>query len=445
MRTYKDLHQYQKETIKKIIEKKRLALWLQMSLGKTVITLTAIQQIKPKKTLIIAPLNVAKNVWHTEASKWEHLKNLKFSFILGSKQQRLDALSSKADIYIINRENIVWLVEGYFKLWDFDMIVIDESSSFKSYSSKRFKALKKVSQLSPYHIQLTGTPSPNGLIDIWTQIYLIDGGKRLLSYITRYRDLYFNVDYSGFKYIAKPTALYEISKKIQDIVIKIDLKDVSLQVPKVNYNKLEIDLPPKILKQYKEFKKNQVLELIDDDDEVTAFNATALINKLSQFANGFVYTEDNKVIDIHDSKLKALQDLIEDNPNENMLIAYKYKADIDKLLSIKGSELLSGDSEQIKRWNNGKIKYLIAHALSAGHGLNLQFGGSIIVWYGMNYSLELTQQFNARLIRQGVDKPVRIFSMLCKSTIDELIYSQINTKDITQKELLNSIVNNLIN
>ena len=274
-------------------------------------------------------------------------------------------------------------------------------------------------------------------MDIWSQIYLIDKGERLLKYITHYQRLYFDKDYTGYSYTPKPKALKQISDKIKDVVIKRDLKDVSVSLPKSIYIEHRIDLPPKIIKQYKQFKDEQVLEL--DGEGYVALSVSALVNKLSQFANGFIYDENMNASNIHNEKINSLLDIMEDNPNENMLIAYKFKEDLERLKKIKGVELFNNTEQQIQRWNNGEIKYLVAHPSSCAYGINLQYGASMIIWYGMNYSLELTQQFNARLIRQNVDKTVRIINLICNNTIDTLIHKQISKKEINQKSLLKSL------
>lgn len=389
------------------------------------------------KVLIVAPLRVANTVWHTEAKNWSHLKGLKFSIITGSATERLAALHRSADIYVINRENIPWLVEHMGKKWDFDMVVIDESSSFKSHSSQRFKALKKVLPLIKRMVQLTGTPSPNGYMDLWSQVYLMDMGDRLGSTITLFRDRYFNRDYMGFKYELREGSVMQIQNKIQDLIISMSAEDyLSLPdyIPSVLHNKLE----GKLLKTYKDFERDMILD-VTKESNVTAVSAATLTNKLLQFCSGAIYDENGSVHHIHDLKIDTLKEVLEDNPNDNILVAYNYKHELARLQkAFPDAVVLDKEGKAVEQWNKGKIKMLLAHPASAGHGLNLQHGGSVIVWFGFVWSLELYQQFNARLYRQGQKNSVRVFH-IAVGDIENHLMSTLMSKEVTQDKLLEAL------
>jgi SNF2 family DNA or RNA helicase len=442
MRHERDLHDYQCRAVEHILSKNKSALWLDMGLGKTVTTLTAIDTLMydtmdVHKVLIICPLRVANTVWHTEAKNWSHLKGLKFSIVTGSVTERLAALHRSVDIYVINRENIPWLVEHMGKKWNFDMVVIDESSSFKTHSSQRFKALKKVLPLISRMVQLTGTPSPNGYMDIWSQIYLMDMGTRLGRTISLFRDRYFNRDYMGFKYELRDGSVMQIQDKIQDLILSMSSDDY-LQlpdyIPSVLHNKLE----GKLLKSYRDFEKQMVLD-INKKETVTAVSAAALSNKLLQFCSGAVYDELGTVHHIHDLKIDTLKEIIENNPNDNILVAYNYKHELSRLqIAFPNAVVLDKKGEAVEKWNKGEIKILLAHPASAGHGLNLQHGGSLIIWFGFVWSLELYQQFNARLYRQGQKNSVRVLH-IAVGDIENHLMNTLMSKEVTQDQLLSAL------
>ena len=438
------LHDYQNGCVDHIIATPKSALWLDLGLGKTLTTLTAIADLKDmfeiNKTLIIAPLRVCQTVWHKELKSWEHTKHLTYRICTGSEKQRLSQLLLPADIYIINRENVKWLVDFYGKKWPFDNVVIDESSSFKSSKSQRFKALKKVYPFIDRMTQLSGTPSPNGMMDVWAQIALLDGGERLGRNMTAYKQRYFEADYMGYSYTLRNGSQEKIENKISDLVVSMKASDY-LELPDRIDLVEEVNLKPAQLKRYKEFERDLVLEVDDQEDNVLAANAAVLAGKLLQLANGSVYLDDTGKSElIHSEKLDALAQIVEDNPNENMLIAYNFKFDLEQLKAkFPQAVVLSKSGEEVDQWNNGEIKMLLAHPASAGHGLNLQHGGSMLVWYGLTWSIEYYQQFNGRLHRQGQEKPVRIIHIITKDTIDERVMKVLSEKEAVQDNLLNAL------
>jgi len=437
-----DMHKYQNYCVQKIIENNIFALLLDMGLGKSIITLTAIMELmhnyfEVSKVLIIAPLRVARDTWSNECEKWEHLKDLKISKILGSEIERKLALNKKADIYIINRENLDWLCENY--KFDFDMVVIDELSSFKCHKSKRFKALRKVRPKIKRIVGLTGTPAPNSLMDLWSQINLLDMGERLGRFIGGYRDRYFMPDKRNaqivYSYKLRDKAEDAIYDKISDICISMKACDY-LNMPKRIFNKVEVQMDEKEEKLYKKLETEMLLSFVEGD--IDAVNAAALSNKLLQMANGAVYDENGKVKVIHDKKLDVLEDLIEGANEKPILVFYGYKHDKERIIKrFKAGEI--NTSEDINLWNSGKMKIAIAHPASAGHGLNLQSGGSIVIWFGLTWSLELYEQANARLYRQGQKETVVIHHIICSGTIDEQVIKVIKKKQIGQNELINAV------
>lgn len=438
-----DLHDYQLKAIDFIIEEERCALLLDMGMGKSVSTLTAIKDLKDSfavnKVLVIAPLRVARSVWAQEAQKWRHLDDLKVSVCLGAQRNRQAALARDADIYVINRENVTWLVDLYKAKWPFDAVIIDESSSFKSPSSKRFRSIKKILPYTNYMVLLTGTPSPNSLMDLWSQMYLVDFGERLGRTVTGYRQRFFDQDFMGYRYTARPGSAEKIHALISDKAISMNAEDY-LELP----DRIDIDLPVQMpttaLKSYKEMEKT-LLSTLETGEEVEAVSAAALANKLLQFANGAAYYDEHKNwAEVHKEKLDALEEIVEENPNENILVAYNYKFDLARLLKrFPQAKVLDNEDSTIERWNRGEIPMLLAHPASAGHGINLQKGGSLSVWFGLNWSLELYQQFNARLHRQGQTKPVRIIHLVSEGTIDERVLRVLKDKDATQSSLLNAL------
>lgn len=438
-------HEYQKKAIEYIIEHEKCGLFLDMGLGKTVITLTAIDdlmynQFEIEKVLVIAPLRVAENTWSTECEKWEHLKHLKIAKILGNPTQRRTALWSKADIYIINRENVQWLCNELSNgAWFFDMVVIDELSSFKNPSSQRFKQLKKYIFKSSRVVGLTGTPSPNGLIDLWSQIYLLDGGARLGKTITSYRQNYFLPDKRNAQvvYSYKPKQQSEglIHEAISDICLSMSAKDY-LTLPKRLDNIVGVYLSEKEKSQYDEFEKNSYLEFING--EITALSKASLINKLLQFSNGAVYSDDG-YIEVSDKKILALQDILDTSQGQPILCFYSYKHDVERIQkAIPGAKVLKSDDD-IKSWNRGEIQLLLVHPASAGFGLNLQQGGHIIVWFGLTWSLEQYQQANARLYRQGQTQSVIIHHLITQGTVEHRVMDSLQGKKDVQDDLLLSL------
>lgn len=437
-----NLHNYQLRAIKHILDTHKCALFLEMGLGKTISTLSAIDELmynsyEVNKTLIIAPLRVANTTWHKEASNWEHTKGLRFSICTGTDKERLAALQRTADIYVINRENVKWLVEQYKAKFPFDMVVIDESSSFKSHASQRFKALKKVIHKINRMVLLTGTPASNGYMDLWSQIYLLDGGQRLGRTITQFRSTYFESDFMGFKYELRDGAVFKIQEKLKDLVLSMQTDDY-LELPEYLPVVLENKLDGKLLKQYNEFEKEMILSM-DKENKITALSAATLSNKLLQFCSGNMYDENKKVHHFHNLKIETLKEIIEDAPYENLLVAYNYKHELDALVKeFPNAVVMDKKGEAVDKWNRGEIKMLLAHPASAGHGLNLQKGGSTIVWYGFTWSLELYQQFNARLYRQGQTQSVRIIH-IAVGEIEETLMKAVAKKGVTQDDLLKAL------
>lgn len=424
------LHDYQNKAVSFFLRRKKAALWLDMGLGKTLIAITAIRRLKnaflAKRVLVIAPLRVAENVWDAEIAKWDNTKHLTVSKVLGSKDRRIKALQTKADIYLINRENIEWLLkEGYKDFFDF--IIIDESSSFKSSKSRRFKALKKFSY--DYMLQLTGTPASNSLLDIWSQIYLLDKGQALGKTFTQYKVKMFDSDFMGYTFTPKnPQAIYDA---VDHLAVSMQASDY-LELPK------RIDVHTRVslskAKEYKELEKHFLLEY--EEEVFEAKNAAVLANKLMQISNGAIYNDDGDFTIIHDDKLKALEDLIADNPNTNFLVAYNFKSDLHRLRAkFKFAYTLDDGDDVIDQWNKGEIRLLLCHPASASMGLNLQAGGNNIVWFGLTWSLENYMQFNARLHRQGQTKPVVINHIISNDTIDEVILKALESKKLTQDDL----------
>ena len=412
-----------------------------MGLGKTVITLSAISDLlylgEVTKVLVIAPLRVAQSTWPDECAKWDHLKGLRISKILGSAKERIAGVAAEADIYIINRENTGWLVNNYINKWPFGMLVIDELSSFKSSGSNRFRALRKVIPFFKKIVGLTGTPAPNSLIDLWPQLYLLDKGLRLGKTMTSYKQQYFNPGrrngYIVYDWKLKDGSAAAIHNKIGDICVSMKSEDY-LKMPGRIDNIISVKMPDKIKDAYKKLEKELIL-----DDDITAANAAVLTNKLLQICNGAIYDDMHNVVELHDEKLKALEDVIEAANGKPVLIFYSYKHDLSRIQKyIKGSKKLEGP-EDIKNWNEGKILVLLAHPASAGHGLNLQQGGSIIIWFGLTWSLENYLQANARLHRQGQKETVIVHHIIAKNTVDEDVLKALQRKEINQDALLKAI------
>lgn len=448
-------HDYQKYAIAFIESHSVSAVLLDMGLGKTSITLTAINDLLfdsflVHKVLIIAPLRVARTTWTAEVDKWNHLQNLICSVAVGTESERRNALLKRADIYIINRENIGWLVEESGVLFDYDMIVIDELSSFKNHKAKRFKSLMKVRPTVNRIVGLTGTPAGNGLMDLWAEFRLLDMGQRLGRFISRYRDKFFIPDKRNgqivYSYKPLPNAEEAIYEAISDITISMKAAD-HLNMPELISTDYLVDMDDKERKIYESFKKNLVIEL-SSDKELTASNAATLSGKLSQMANGAVYDEAGECCRIHDRKMDALEDLIESANGRPVLVAYWFRHDLIRIMErLKKAGVyfcvISSD-QSIKDWNNGKIAVGLIHPASAGHGLNLQNGGSILVWFGLTWSLELYQQTNARLWRQGQKSgTVVITHIVTRGTVDEQIVKALQRKELTQSALIEAVKANL--
>lgn len=442
-------HPYQTYATQRILEQPAVGLFLEMGLGKTVSTLTAVAELlhdsfEVSRVLVIAPLRVAQKTWTDEIEKWDHLKYLKIAKVLGTERQRLYALNTEADIWIINRENVEWLVEHYGNKWPFDMVVIDELSSFKSSKARRFRALRKVRPYIKRIVGLTGTPTPNGLIDLWAQIYLLDQGERLGKIVTGYRSRYFDPGKRNreviFSWVPKAGAEEAIHKKLEDICVSMSAADW-LEMPERIDRVIKVQLPEAARVKYEQLEKDWLLPFADGD--VTAGAAAILTNKLLQLANGAVYDENGKAQAVHIAKLEALKDVIEAANGKPVLVFYAYlhdQARIINYLQAAGCDTRVLDKEQdIDDWNAGKIQVLLAHPASAGHGLNLQAGGNIIVWFGLTWSLELYQQANARLHRQGQKCSVIVHHLVAEDTHDEDVMKALEQKEYSQEALLKAV------
>lgn len=435
-------HAYQTRAIDFIAGHPYCALFMDMGLGKTVATLTAIDDMLLAcigKVLVIAPKSVAQNTWSGESEKWDHLMDLKLSIIMGTAKQREKALEAEADIYVINRENVVWLVDRYLdsvNRWPFDCVVVDESSSFKNFQSKRFKALWKVRPQIRRMILLTGTPAPNGLMDLWAQIKLLDLGERLGRFIGRYREAYFHPGArSGavvYDWVPNAGAREKISGKISDICLSMQASDY-LEMPAIMDGGMELQLDE--MKEYRRFEKNCLISL-DDGADILALTAVSLANKLLQFASGAVYDDEHNWHEVSTTKLGALKDMVEVS-TEPILVFYNYQHELERIQKeFPDAVHFSGQPEILKRWNDGKIMLLLCHPASVAYGLNMQQGGHIIVWYSPTWNLELYQQANARLYRQGQQKPVVLYHLICKGTMDDVVMEALRRKDDTQSAIM---------
>jgi len=441
-------HEYQSYATEFILSHPISAVFLEMGLGKSVITLSAIfdlclDSFLVCKVLVIAPLRVARDTWPAEINKWDHLKGLSYSVAVGTEKERIDALKKQSTLYIINRENVDWLVHKSGIPFQFDMVVIDELSSFKSYGAKRFKSLLKVRPSVKRIVGLTGTPSSNGLMDLWAEFRILDLGQRLGRYISHYRNTYFKPDKRNaqiiFSYKPLPGAEEEIYKQISDITISMKSTDY-LTMPEFVSNEVFVTLSEKEWKVYSDFKEDMVANL--GDEEIDAVNAAVLSGKLLQMANGAVYDSENKAHVIHDKKLDALEDLIEGANGKPVLVAYWYKHDLERIKDRLPVRQIQS-SKDIKDWNDGKIPIAVIHPASAGHGLNLQSGGSTLIWFGLTWSLELYQQTNARLYRQGQKDTVIVHHIITKNTIDEDVLLALTKKEKTQDALIDAVKANL--
>lgn len=432
------LHAYQEYAKDWILAHPYCGLLLDMGLGKTLTTLSAIDELKnifglEYKILIIAPKKVAEETWSAEIEKWGF--NLTYSKVLGSTKKRERALLKEADVYLINRENIVWLVEYYKTKWPFDFVVIDELSSFKSSKAKRFRALRKVRPKIERVVGLTGTPAPNSLIDLWPQMYLLDRGERLETSQTRYKNKYFYPDKQNghivYSWGLRQGSEEAIYRQIEDICISMKAKDY-LKLPPRTDNAVPVQISN--VAAYKKMEQDLVLDF--KGQEVTAANAAVLVNKLLQLANGAIYDDEKRTVSIHDDKLDALENIVEDSQGQPILVFYQYQHDLER---IKTRFPQAEELEDLERWNRGEIPILLCHPQSAGHGLNLQKGGHIIVWFGLTWSLEYYQQANARLDRQGQTEPVIVHHLVAQNTVDEKVLRVLQGKEEKQEMLLEAV------
>lgn len=444
-------HAYQQHCIDKILEIPKLGLFLDMGLGKTVTTLTAIRELKYSrfavcKILVIAPKKVAEGTWTKEKEKWNHTKILRVSQVLGSQPRRVRALNTPADLYIINRENVVWLVDYYRNNWPFDMVVVDESSSFKNHRANRFKALASVSGRIRRLVELTGTPSPNGLDDLWAQVFLLDGGQRLGKRYSQFRERYFDPGKRGrgviYSYDPKPGSEQGILEKISDICISMKAEDY-LHLPDMTYNQISVILDAKAEKAYRELERKMILSLPDEDEDISVTSAAALSNKLLQLANGALYDEDHKVHEVHDCKLEAFLELVEASQGKPALVFYHFQHDRDRILKILAKtglrvrELKTPQDEA--DWNARQIDLLLAHPASAAYGLNLQQGGNHVVWFGLTWNYEWYSQANKRLHRQGQEEKVIVHHLVCSGTRDEEVMAALEKKEGAQEWVMQSL------
>ena len=444
-------HPYQQYCIDRVVKQPKIGLFLDMGLGKTIITLSAIYQLKynlfqVRKVLIIAPKKVAEATWQREAAKWDGVGILRISTVLGSLNKRVQALNTPADVYIINRENVSWLVNHYKNDWPFDMVVVDESSSFKSHRAKRFKDLANMYNHIKRMVLLTGTPSPNGLIDLWAQVYLLDRGQTLGRTYTSFREHYFDPDQRGrdviYSYKPKADSNDAIMAAIFGLCISMKASDY-LELPPIVYNTVPVVLDSKAKKAYEEMERDAVLELFDAGEEITAMSAAVLSTKLQQLANGAVYDDGRNVHEIHNCKIEAFMELIEQLNGKPVLVFYNFKHDCERLKAVldktdlRVRELKGAEAEF--DWNAGKIDVLLAHPASTAYGLNLQDGGNHVIWFGLNWSLELYQQANKRLHRQGQNEKVIIHHLISEGTRDADMMEALDRKDQAQEYVLQSL------
>ena len=444
---YRDLHRYQIRMIDWLLTHKRCALWAGVGLGKTVTALTAVEHLIQKKetnkVLIIAPLRVAKFVWPSEMTKWNHLKHMQCTVIHGSRKAREGLLQSDHRIHVINRENVVWLVDELAKSrrWPYDCVIIDESSAFKNSKSKRFKALRQANHKIDRLIELTGTPASNGLLDVWAQVHLLDGGERLGRTMTRYKEMYFDSDYMGWNFTPKIGAKPQIYNKIQDICLTLNKNDY-LQLPPVNNNIIHLNMGGEEQEQYEELERRFILEI--QNETVTASQAGVLSNKLLQFCGGAVYHDSTtgqpqQWVEVDDTKMTALAEMIDEMAGEPLLVAYNYKHELFRLREkFPHGKVLNTKADE-EKWNSKEIPLMFVQPQSVGHGLNLQAGGNNLVWFSLTWDLELYDQLNGRIDRQGQTKPVFIHHLVLRDTIEEKVLMRLENKALTQAELLEAM------
>ena len=436
------LHEYQQRAVEFIKTTPKCGLWVDMGLGKTVTVLTALADLFDRfeigRVLIIAPLRVAKHTWPDEIKKWPHVCHLSHAVACGDRKKRESALAGREDIHVINRETVPWLVEHLGDKWPYDVVVIDESSSFKSHASQRFKSLRKTMPHVDRMVQLTGTPASNGLLDIWAQIYLLDRGERLGRTFQMYRNRYFTCGYTGHSWQLRDAAAERrITERIEDICMTLSAADY-LELPERIDTTVSIELYATARAQYRQLEREFLLLL--ERSTVEVFNAATLTTKLLQLANGAIYTDENYNWErVHDEKLDALAEIIESANGRPVLVAYGFKSDRERIKKRFRGAVDVTTYDAIRKWNNGRIQLMIAHPASAGHGLNLQTGGSTVVWFGLPWSLELYQQFNARLHRQGQTQPVTVHHIVAANTVDETVMAALSRKNVTQKQLLDRL------
>lgn len=443
-------HSYQQAATQWIVEKPCCALFLDMGLGKTVSTLTAVRRLidgcEVNKVLVVAPKKVAESTWTAEAEKWDHLRGLRVERVMGTEHHRVAALEHDADVYVIGRDSFVWLAEYYGYELPMDMIVLDELTSFKSPKSQRFKAMRKIRPTVGRVVGLTGTPAPNGLLDLWAQLYCIDGGERLGKFVTRYRDMYFDVHRWNnivVRCSVKKGCADIIRRKIADICLSMQARDYS-QLPDLIVHDVKIALPDSVMRGYTDFEREKVLEFTAEHENeaanILANSAAGLMNKLSQYANGAVYDDERAVHEVHGEKLDRLAEIVE-AAQSPVLVFYQYQHDATRIAArLKGLKVkrYEGDKD-LTAWNAGRIDVLLAHPASTAFGLNMQSGGHYIVWFGTGWNLELYQQANARLHRQGQPFPVQVYKLLCAGTVDERANAALNSKKNVQQSLLESL------
>lgn len=444
-------YEYQQTAIKWIIDNPRCGLFLDMGLGKTVSTLTAIQELMDdceiSRTLVVAPKKVAETTWTTEAEKWDHLKGMRVAKVMGTEKQRKMALAEKADVYVIGRDSFVWLVGLYGGFLPFDVLVIDELTSFKSSKSERFKAMRMAVPTVKRVIGLTGTPAPNGLIDLWAQMYCLDMGQRLGKSVTKYRETYFDVyNRNGItvRCDIKKGCEQIIRNKIADICLSMQAKDY-LQLPDIITHVIPVPLSYGTMKAYTTFEREKVLEFAEEHTgesaNILANSAAGLMNKLSQFANGAVYDDNRDVHEIHNEKIDKLAEIVEAANGSSVLVFYQFQHDVQRIVrKLKGYKVRAYKNEaDLRDWNAGKIDVLLAHPASTAYGLNMQQGGHYIVWFGTGWNLEHYQQANARLHRQGQTHPVTVYKLICPNTVDERANAALESKKGVQQSLLDSL------
>lgn len=443
-------HNYQQYCATRIVEDKNVGLFIDMGLGKTAATLLAVNELMYNRfevsaVLVIAPKKVAEATWQAEIRKWDNLAHLTFSTILGSLSARIDAISKPADIYIINRDNVKWLVDYCvfaLRRWPFDMVVLDESSSFKNPRAQRFKALKSVKSSIQRVVELSGTPAPQDMKDLWSQVYLLDGGARLGQSATAFNQRFCELERRGNRFVygkLKPGADAQIKKLIGDICVSMKAEDY-LELPKITYSIVPVELDKKARKDYKQLERDMLLPV--DNTEITVAGAAALSNKLLQLANGALYDENQGVHVVHDAKLDALEELMEGLQGQSVLVFYSFKHDIDRIVNRftkKYRVRVYKNSKDADDWNAGRITMLLAHPASTAYGLNLQAGGHNVVWFGLNWSLELYQQANARLYRQGQEKPVVVHHLVVQDSIDQRVIDALDAKKDGQDALMDAI------